>query len=337
MPAPRPLPESLGRRFSVASAVEAGVGRGRLRRADLEAPFHSVRARRIETALDDLDPYTKQVTERRIQADNYAPRLRADHCLSHESAVAIWGGPLPLVLPPLTDPEWRTPGADRRPRQPVSGLLLDVDVSTLGDGPLVRARGVRGHRADPAVVSLRKVRGFLVASPATAWAQLGHLSLLDLVALGDHFCRRWRDGHGRSNAGRRPLATVDELREKIASTRWRGIRRLREAVDLVREDSWSPRESHVRCHLVLSGLPEPVLNHDAYDRHGAFLGCVDLAYPERRVAIEYQGLLHSAQYAADVERIAALRAAGWTVIEVTSELLARPSLLIARVRAALQS
>lgn len=163
------------------------------------------------------------------------------------------------------------------------------------------------------------------------------MSLLSLVALGDYFCRVWRAGHGRPPADRPPLATIDELRTTVEAHRWQGIRRLREALELVREDSWSPRESQVRCHLVLAGLPEPVLNHDAYDRHGAFLGCVDLAYPERRIAIEYHGILHSARYAADVERIAALRAAGWTVIEVTSELLARPERLVARVRAALDA
>lgn len=336
MPAPRPLPDSLGLRFSVADAVDAGVGRGRLRRTDLEAPFHSVRIRPIDVALDHLDPFTRQVTERRIQAYHYAPRLARGQFLSHESAVAIWGGPLPLVFDPSNR---RASGGSSgaQANEPVSGHLLDVHVSTLGDGPLVRAKGVRGHRADPASIRLDSVRGFRVAGPATAWAQLGSMRLLDLVALGDHFCRVWREGHGRPDVGRAPLATIDELRATVASHRWQGVRRLREAVELIREDSWSARESQVRCHLVLAGLPEPVLNHDVYDRHGAFLGCVDLAYPERRIAIEYLGMLHSGRYAADVERIAALRATGWTVIEVTSDLFARPEVLVARVRAALRS
>ncbi|BDZ40295.1 hypothetical protein [Microbacterium suwonense] len=70
MPAPRPLPDSLSRTFSVPQALEAGVGRGRLRRADLETPFHGVRARPTSFDLDGLDPYTRQLTERRIQAWN---------------------------------------------------------------------------------------------------------------------------------------------------------------------------------------------------------------------------------------------------------------------------
>ena len=84
-----------------------------------------------------------------------------------------------------------------------------------------------------------------------------------------------------------------------------------------------------------AGLPEPALNHDIYDEHGRFLGCVDLAYPELRVAIEYHGLIHAGNYAEDVERIAALRAAGWTVIEVTHALYSQPEELLRRIRRAL--
>ncbi len=319
--------------------MAAGVSRGRLRRGDLEAPFTGVRALPTDVVPDHLDPFARQIHERRVQAYHYAPRLRPGQFLSHESAVAIRGGPLPLVYPPAPDPEdlrtdARTDAADAR-LAPMDGHLLDVHVSTLGDGPIVRAAGVRGHRADPAAAELRTVRGFSIASPAMTWAQLGHLRLFDLVALGDFFCRVWRAGYGRPDVGRRPWTTRDELRAMIARTRWSGIRRLRSAIELIREDSWSPRESQVRCHLVLAGLPEPALNQDVYDDHGRFIGCVDLAYPDRKVAIEYHGVLHSAHYAADVERIAALRAAGWTVIEVTSALFAQPERLVARVRAAL--
>lgn len=51
-------------------------------------------------------------------------------------------------------------------------MTLPVHVSALGDAPLVRARGVRGHRADVRTTRL-----------------IDFGSLPDLVALGDHFCR----------------------------------------------------------------------------------------------------------------------------------------------------
>jgi very-short-patch-repair endonuclease len=54
------------------------------------------------------------------------------------------------------------------------------------------------------------------------------------------------------------------------------------------------------------------------------------------VAIEYQGQFHGAQYARDIARIERLRAAGWVVIQVSSELLfGNPEQLVRRVRTAL--
>ena len=217
----------------------------------------------------------------------------------------------------------------------VDGATLPVHVSTLGAGPLVRAAGVQAHRADPRTSRTLIAEGFLVADPATAWAQMGGWSVPDLVALGDYFCRVWRQSPGRPDVGRAALTTIGHLRERIEGVRRTGIRRLREAVELIREDSWSPRESALRCLIVRAGLPEPLLNHDVYDDRGRFLGCVDLAYPHLKIAIEYHGNMHASTYAADVERIAALRAAGWVVIEVTSALFARQTELIDRIRRAL--
>lgn len=316
----RPIPASLGDRFSLQDARTAGVSRGRLHRPDLQKPFRGVRALRSADDLTGLDPYERQAAEHRIRARDYAPLLKPGQFFSHDTAVALHGGPLPLVL---------------ENGSVVDGRMLPVHVSTFGDGPLVRARGVRGHRADPTKARVIRSSDLGIASPATTFAQLGGWSLFDLVALGDFLCRVWRPGPGRRDVGRRPLTTIDELRATLASTRWKHVRRLREAVELIREDCWSPRESRLRLLLVMAGLPEPLLNHNVYDHHGRFLGCVDLAYPHLKVAVEYQSVLHHARYAADVERIAALRAAGWTVIEVTSTLLARPAELVARVRSAL--
>ena len=321
MRSPHPLPASLGDRFSVQQGLSAGVSRGRLQRADLAKPFRGARTRSTGVDLSEMDPFERQAAERRERARDYAPLLKPGQVFSHDTAVVLRGGPVPLI---------------RENGVPVDGRALPVHVSTLGDGPLVRARGVRGHRADAARTRVVRSGGLLLSAPATTFAQLGSWSLPDLVALGDFLCRVWRPGFGRPGVGRTPYTTVDELRATVASTRWQRVRRLRDAVDLVREDSWSPRESRLRMTLVLAGLPEPLLNQDVYDDHGRFLGCVDLAYPHLKVAIEYQSVLHHSRYAADVERIAALRAAGWTVIEVTSALLARPDALIARVRDAIR-
>ncbi|WP_417508331.1 hypothetical protein [Microbacterium sp.] len=321
MRTPGPLPETLATAFTIQDAEDAGASRSRLRRTDLDAPFHGVRSRpQPPIDHDDLDVFGLQSAERRLQSAVYAPRMRPHQFFSHETAVAIHGGPLPLVL---DDGEV------------VDGRSLPVHVSTFGPGPLVRTEGVRAHRADPRTTRIVDIDGCLVADPATAWAQLGAWSVPDLVALGDYLCRVWRPGYGRPGVGTPAMTTVSELRERIAGVRRRGIRRLREAVDLIREDSWSPRESKLRCLILRAGLPEPALNQDIYDDHGRFLGCFDLTYPDLKLAIEYHGLIHAANYAKDVERIAALRAAGWTVIEVTSALYSQPEELLRRIRSAL--
>jgi hypothetical protein len=321
MGVPRPLPSTLGTRFSVQSAKNAGVNSGRLRRSDLEIPFRGVRNSVVPPDLTTLDAYAKQEAERRLRAMRFTPLLKPGQLLSHESAVAMFGGPLPLVM---------------EKGEIVDGATLPVHVSTVGPGPLVRTSGVKAHRVSPRNTTLVHWKDHALASPASAWAQCAQWDLPDLVALGDFFCRIWRPGPGRRNVGKRRLATIDELRVTIETGRRVGIARLREAVELVREDSWSPRESKIRCAIIFAGLPEPLLNHDVYDAFGRFLGCVDLAYPERKIAIEYQSVLHHTRYAQDVERLAALRAAGWTVIEVTSELCADPTEMIRRVRVALE-
>ncbi|UJP09970.1 hypothetical protein L2X99_16640 [Microbacterium sp. KUDC0406] len=323
MRTPQPLPASLGSRFTVQDAAAAGVNRGRLHRRDVAIPFRGVRAKPVETNHHALDPYARQAAERRIRAWEYVPRLSAGQFVSHESAVAMRGGPLPLV--------WVV---DEGKEEPAEGRALPVHVSTFGDGALVRAAGVRGHRADPRFAQAAVMDGVAIATSPTMWAQLGTWSIFDLVALGDFLCRVRRPGYGRKEVGRAPFTTIDDLRATVSAGRWGHVRRLREAVELVREDSWSPRESRLRLDIVFAGLPEPLLNQDVYDDHGRFLGCVDLAYPDRKIAIEYHGALHSGRYAADVERIAALRAAGWIVIEVTSA--SRTENVLARIRHALR-
>ena len=323
MRTPRRLPEELGRAFHVRDAVAAGVGAGRLRRSDLGRPFHGIRTQPGDDDLDpdeDEDPFARQARERLSRIRACAPRLRDGQFLCKDSAAALWQAPLPLAT---------------KDGIAIPGDRLPVHIGVFGTAPLVRASGIVGHRARAETTSTRMLDGIPVASPASTWASLGTLPLVDLVALGDYFCRAWRDGPGRPDAGRPALATLDQFRLAIGSGRRVGIVRLREAVELVREDSWSPRESALRCIIVFAGLPEPTLNHDVYDSRGRFLGCVDLAYPERRIAIEYHGVLHRSRYARDVERIAALRAAGWTVIEVTAALFSNQGELLRRIRRAL--
>lgn len=324
MKPPRALPADLPTRFSVAEASRLGVSPGRLRHRELERPFHRVRSLGSEPLVDEdeeIDPYELQRRSRVMRAREYLPRMHENHFFCKDTAVSAWGGPLPLVLTESGDP--------------AIGEDLPLHVGAFGEAALPRAQGVTRHRAQAHMTSVREVDGLRVTSPASTWASMGTLALPDLIALGDYFCRVWRTGFGRPHPGKPPLATREQLRAALAAGRRRGAARLREALELIREDSWSPREAHVRFELVSRGLPEPELNVDVYDASGRFIGCVDMLYRQQRVIVEYHGEVHRSAWAADVERIAALRAAGWTVIEVTAPLLRDPDRLARRVAEAL--
>jgi very-short-patch-repair endonuclease len=109
----------------------------------------------------------------------------------------------------------------------------------------------------------------------------------------------------------------------------RGSAQLPEVVRLANALAESPMESRTRMIIVLDGLPVPVLQHPV----GPYL--LDLAYPEIRLAIEYDGEAHRTQERAmrDLDRQAYLSAAGWTVLRFTAaQIMRRPRWVAARVR-----
>lgn len=125
-----------------------------------------------------------------------------------------------------------------------------------------------------------------------------------------------------------------------AATALRGVRgaeRCRRAVPLVDPRAESPQESRLRVLLALAGLPA-VPQHVVRDA-GGFVARVDLAYPELRVAVEYDGAWHGAadQLRRDRRRLNRLVAAGWTVLHVTAADLHRPDALIAQLRLLLRA
>jgi len=259
------------------------------------------------------DSYEAQRTQALQRAMLYAHRMGDGQFFSHETAALIWRAPLPA----LRD--------------------LDPHVSIFSTDIAPRTRGIHGHRVSAELAGVVLHDGLRVTSPAFTWAMLGHLELYDLVAVGDHFARVWRrEGYFRLNAGRPPLAKLSDLDAAMQVGRRPGVRALRRALPLIRTDSWSRTETWTRLTITQAGLPEPILNVDQYDEYGAHLACIDLAYPKYKVAIEYLGQFHGAQYARDVERFERMRAAGWHVVQVTSELLfGNPAELVRRVRDAL--
>lgn len=144
-----PLPAHLSNSaFLVADGSAAGLGRSRLRGADLRRPHRGVRVSGAEV------PGAPAV------AAAYAPLLRPGDRFSHTTAAELWGAPVPSRF---------------------EGLL---HVTTEDGSTRPRGRGVLGHEGRPA----RGLRcGFPVTTPAVLLHELaGTLDVAELVAVADH-------------------------------------------------------------------------------------------------------------------------------------------------------
>jgi hypothetical protein len=171
-----------------------------------------------------------------------------------------------------------------------------------------------------------------VASPALTLLQLA--STLPRPALEAAF----------ENALRRRLTTVEEIDDLLRRYARRGRPGVRKLRDLVRArgprtvPTASERETLLLQTLSRNGLPEPVRQFTVCHR-GVKVGTVDLAYPDARVAIEYDSdEFHTGRVATsrDSERRHMLIAAGWLpVTAVSSDLQADGTLLCRALRSVL--
>jgi very-short-patch-repair endonuclease len=110
-----------------------------------------------------------------------------------------------------------------------------------------------------------------------------------------------------------------------------GSGELRTVLELADPRAESPMESRIRMALVLAGLPPPEVQFPVLG--GRYR--LDLAYPERMLAVEYDGDEHRTQARArqDLEREAALARLGWTVLRFdTPTVLHRPDVIEGSVR-----
>ena len=223
----------------------------------------------------------------RSRCAEYAPRLKPWQFFSHETALELAGAPMP---------EW--------PYRPA------IHVSAHRPAREPRVAGVRGHRLqlrEPA--TWRNETGLPIEHPVRAWRQAATVwSLDDLVAAADFLV-----------CGPTPLASVADLRAEIALMGDTRARVLRRALSLVRPGVRSPRETRLRLRIVRAGLPEPEVNWVLRDFRGRPVAELDLAYPRWRVAVEYDGRVHSedaVQFAKDADRWDRIRALGWEHVRI---------------------
>ncbi|MFV2021779.1 endonuclease domain-containing protein [Micromonospora sp. LOL_023] len=122
----------------------------------------------------------------------------------------------------------------------------------------------------------------------------------------------------------------------------RGLQQVRELLALAEPLSESPMESRLRLLLHDAGLPKPIPQYEVRDAplggKGRFIARVDLAYPQWRIAIEYEGDHHRerATFRKDVYRFNALREAGWLALRFTADdVLRRKGQVVRKVRDAI--
>lgn len=302
----RQLPADLGDAFLRSEAIAAGVSPRRLRNADLETPFRGVRRKRVEPRSIPQPGPTGQVSAGHASAAHPLARRRAEHLERAKlysliaSDGAFFCGRTAAVILGLP--------VELKPAQ-------ELDVGRLYPARAPRARSIRGVQARPNLVTLQSTAGLRTSSPSTTWAMLGRwLSLEELVVLGDAIVNDSRFGRDASTA-------LDTAANAPGRPR---ARLLREALSLVRVGSASPPETQLRLALRAARLPEPELDVDVRDASGGLLGRSELAYPESRVAIEYESDHHRVdqrQWNRDIEKYQAYAESGWRIIRVTAAML----------------
>jgi very-short-patch-repair endonuclease len=189
--------------------------------------------------------------------------------------------------------------------------------------------GLQIHLAELSEHDVQVVDGVRRTSPArTCWDLVQWLSLPDAVAYLDLMIAR-------------RLVTVatltDYARQRAGQRGWRKLLRAASLTDPAAE---SVQESRLRVRLVQAGLPKPVSQH-IIDNRGTFVGRVDLAWPDLRIAVEYDGRWHASPDQLDRDRARLNRLVttdGWIILHVTARRFHEDfDGVVAEVRAAMRS
>jgi hypothetical protein len=132
---------------------------------------------------------------------------------------------------------------------------------------------------------------------------------------------------------------ADVWRAAIEQTGRRGIVAVRNLIALADGRSESPMESEARLAMIDGQLPIPELQYEIVDGNGE-LRRLDFAWPDARLAVEYDGMdWHSGPEAMkrDRRRQAALRDIGWVAMAIVFEdVRHRPREFVARIEAQLR-
>jgi very-short-patch-repair endonuclease len=218
----------------------------------------------------------------------------------------------------------------------ISGLsaayLMGVDLRSLGDDRVdvtvphhvrLRSQLLRVTCARLTAADLSIVTGLTsTTGNRTALDLARSLDRLDAIAAVDALTHRH-------------LADLTALRSLMLSLPplW-GRQRIAGVLDQVNSDAESPMESRLRVVLLDGGLPRPVSQFEVRDRDGRLVARLDLAYPAKRVGIEYEGDHHRERTAfrRDIARVNALQQLAWTIVRATADDVRNPAKLLRLIR-----
>jgi hypothetical protein len=272
----KPLPAELAARsFTISEGRLSGISPWRAKAKDIHVPSRGIRVPvgPQQSLLDRVRPYTE---------------LGTPDTVSYYSAAAVHA--------------FKLPGRTR------SGLLH----LTRAGSAAPRRKGVIGHRAmlEPAdIVILQGVPVTSISRTLLDLAATGALTLEDLVVIADDLiCEHVRYLHPRT-----ARITLEELQRYTGSRGpVAGLRLLRNSLGLARVGVDSPPETRLRLLFGRSGLPTFEPNYVLLDEQGTPLW-IDLACPEFRLAVEYDGGHHLTpeQQLADALRNERTAGAGW--------------------------
>ncbi|QXG75234.1 endonuclease domain-containing protein [Modestobacter sp. L9-4] len=223
--------------------------------------------------------------------------------VSHLTAAALWRVEVPLVS---------------------AGAPVDLTVPA---GSRARNRPDRRlHRSPLPAQDVERRWRMPVTTPARTWRDLaGALTPPALLAVADQLLD--------------VLCTPGELEHALAvRPTGRGAARARRVLAVADPNVDSPMESVLRWLLHEAGLPRPTLQFRALDDRGRLIGFGDLAWPDRRVLVEFDGEVHRERgvFVNDLRRQNRLVLEGWTVLRFTSaDVLGRPQDVVATVSRAL--
>ena len=139
---------------------------------------------------------------------------------------------------------------------------------------------------------------------------------------------------GRCRARDPEELRAELLRALARQGRRRGVKRARAVIGIADPFSESPGESVARLVVRASGLPAPVTQYRYEDREEGRRYYIDLAWPQLRIAIEFDGFMKYVSpedLRAEKRRELRLRRGGWTVFRLVWKDLRQPDLLISRL------